>query len=203
MAVHQKVIQTERKIRSAFIYLAETKGVDRMTVSDITKYAKINRSTFYAHYQDKFAMIDHFENQILTDIQDLMKNNLTDTMTYQDLSSGKPQTYPVVDKIIQYIDREFNLIRVLLGPKGDGRLEERVKQVLTEIIDADLFRLKGEMGMTKQIPANFAHEIIVSGLMSIIKVWLSEGNPESPKEISEIIMKTRYMSPFDILGVEE
>ncbi len=39
--------------------------------------------------------------------------------------------------------------------------------------------------------------------MSIIKVWLLEGNPESPEEISKIIMKTRYMSPYDLLGIDE
>lgn len=203
MTVHQKVAQTEEKIRRAFIYLVETKGVDHITVSDITKYAKINRSTFYAHYQDKFAMVDHFENQILNDIRKIMKANLADTMQYQNVAVDKPQTYPVVDKIIQYINRNFDMIRALLGPKGDGQLEERVKLLLTKIIDADLFRLKGRTGMTTKIPDNFAHEIIVSGLMSIIKVWLAGGNPESPAIISDIIMKTRYMSPFDLLGINE
>lgn len=203
MATHQKIANTERKIKQAFIFLTESKGIDRMTVSDITKYANINRSTFYSHYQDKFMMVDHFENEILTHIKNLMKDNLADTMKYQDVSSGKPQTYPVVDKIIQYIASEFDMIRVLLGPNGDNRLEEKVKGLLTKIIDADLFRLKGEMGMTKQIPNNFSHEIIVSGLMSVIKVWLSEGNPDSPEEISDIIMKTRYMSPFQLLGIDD
>lgn len=148
-------------------------------------------------------MVDHFENEILAHIKNLMKDNLADTMKYQDVSSGKPHTYPVVDKIIQYIASEFDMIRVLLGSNGDNRLEEKVKELLTKIIDADLFRLKGEMRMTKQIPNNFSHEIIVSGLMSVIKVWLAEGNPDSPEEISDIIMKTRYMSPFQLLGIDE
>lgn len=39
--------------------------------------------------------------------------------------------------------------------------------------------------------------------MSVIKVWLAEGNPDSPEEISDIIMKTRYMSPFQLLGIDE
>ncbi|WP_243673985.1 TetR/AcrR family transcriptional regulator [Lentilactobacillus kisonensis] len=183
--------------------MAGVKDIDQIKISDITKYAKINRSTFYNHYQDKPGMVTHFENQILNDIRQLMKNNLADTMQYQDPSSGNPQTYPVVDKIIQYINQEFDLIRVLLGPNGDNRLEEKIKDLLTEIIDADLYRLKGTTKMTNQLPDNFAHEIIVSGLMSIIKVWLSEGNPESPSEISAIIMKTRYLSPYELLGIDE
>lgn len=204
MPIHQKkLFKPKKKIRSAFIYLAGVKDIDQIKISDITKYAKINRSTFYNHYQDKPGMVTHFENQILNDIRQLMKNNLADTMQYQDPSSGNPQTYPVVDKIIQYINQEFDLIRVLLGPNGDNRLEEKIKDLLTEIIDADLYRLKGTTKMTNQLPDNFAHEIIVSGLMSIIKVWLSEGNPESPSEISAIIMKTRYLSPYELLGIDE
>lgn len=162
-----------------------------------------HRSTFYAHYQDKDAMVDHFENQILTDIRGLMNDHLEETMKFQSISDHSFQTYPVVDQIIEYINHEFDLIRVLLGPKGDHHLEEKVESLLMEIIDADLFRLKGKMGMTREIPDNFAHKIIVSGLMSIIKVWLLEGNPESPEEISKIIMKTRYMSPYDLLGIDE
>lgn len=63
MTTHAKVTKTQQKIKEAFIYLIHTKGFERLTISDITKYAHINRSTFYAHYQDKFDLIQFFEQE--------------------------------------------------------------------------------------------------------------------------------------------
>ena len=45
MSVHQKIATTERKIKAAFIYLVNEKGLSHITVKDITEAANINRST--------------------------------------------------------------------------------------------------------------------------------------------------------------
>ncbi|MBZ2200211.1 MAG: TetR-like C-terminal domain-containing protein [Lentilactobacillus hilgardii] len=202
MSSNQKVVNTERKIKSAFIYLTETKGIKAMTVSDITKFARINRSTFYTHYRDKTAMVSDFEDQILTHIEKLVLDHSDEKIGYQDVSEGTPHVCAAVETVVDYLNQEFNMSRALLGPGGDSQLEVKIRKLLGRLIDRQLVEVKGQTGPTK-IPDNFAREIIVSGLMSIIKVWLTEGNPETPKEISTIIMKTRYLSPFDLLDVKK
>lgn len=46
MSVHQKIATTERKIKAAFIYLVNEKGLSHITVKDITEAANINRRHF-------------------------------------------------------------------------------------------------------------------------------------------------------------
>lgn len=61
--VHQedpRVIRTRLLIREAFRNLLQTKGFDSMTIKDISQKATINRATFYAHYEDKYALLDEF-----------------------------------------------------------------------------------------------------------------------------------------------
>lgn len=54
----------------------------------------------------------------------------------------------------------------------------------------------------KYLPHKYALEIMVSEFFAIIELWLSQTDPESPEKIIDIIMKSRYLSPFDILGLK-
>jgi AcrR family transcriptional regulator len=46
-------------LEQAFLELLEEKGFQSVTVQDITDRATVNRATFYAHFEDKYALFDH------------------------------------------------------------------------------------------------------------------------------------------------
>jgi AcrR family transcriptional regulator len=52
-----RVTRTRKLIQDAFIELANEKGFDAVSIKDISARATINRATFYAHYEDKFALL--------------------------------------------------------------------------------------------------------------------------------------------------
>ncbi|WP_125588842.1 TetR/AcrR family transcriptional regulator [Companilactobacillus jidongensis] len=196
----QRLTKTDEKIKKAFIELMKTKGFEHLTVSDVTTIAKINRSTFYAHYEDKYALEKHFEDTILNELSDQLNSNLDSTMKYQDISQGI-ESYPVIDTIIGYIESEFELIKVLMSSSGTT-FEKRVKNVLYQVVNHGLYLAKGNDEMVDQIPNDYAYEIVVSGILDTMKFWLFKDKPESKEVITDIIMKTRYLSPYDLLGVD-
>lgn len=51
--------RTNEHLKSALTKLIKEKGFHAVTVKDIVDYAAYNRSTFYAHYQDKFELAEH------------------------------------------------------------------------------------------------------------------------------------------------
>lgn len=53
-----RVKRTRDLLRGAFLELLAEKGFREMTVQDIADRATVNRATFYAHYTDKFALMD-------------------------------------------------------------------------------------------------------------------------------------------------
>lgn len=54
-----RVKRTRQLLMQAFMELLEQKrNVTSITVQDITAYATVNRSTFYAHFEDKFAFLE-------------------------------------------------------------------------------------------------------------------------------------------------
>ena len=48
-----RVIRTRQNIIQAFVDLANSEGIDAVTVQQIADWAMINRATFYAHFTDK------------------------------------------------------------------------------------------------------------------------------------------------------
>ena len=50
--------RTRQVLRQAFLEVAREKGVMTASIQEITERANVSRGTFYAHYADKYALID-------------------------------------------------------------------------------------------------------------------------------------------------
>ncbi|WP_405141350.1 TetR/AcrR family transcriptional regulator [Paenibacillus sp. FSL H7-0942] len=55
-----RVIRTRQLILDAFINQLNIKNFNSITIQNITEQATINRATFYAHFQDKYALLEAF-----------------------------------------------------------------------------------------------------------------------------------------------
>lgn len=78
-----RVKRTRKYLKDAFLELLTDKGFHTVTVQDITERAEVNRATFYAHFPDKYALLDYVvhhdfrqevENRMLNACQFSMEN---------------------------------------------------------------------------------------------------------------------------------
>jgi len=54
-----RVLRTRHLLENAFESLIGEKGFQAITVQDIAARAGVNRATFYAHFDDKYDLLDH------------------------------------------------------------------------------------------------------------------------------------------------
>ena len=54
-----RVKRTRSLLEEAFKDVLREKGFQAVTVQDITERAGVNRATFYAHFQDKYGLLDY------------------------------------------------------------------------------------------------------------------------------------------------
>ncbi|MDQ1408917.1 MAG: hypothetical protein QOJ41_652, partial [Acidobacteriaceae bacterium] len=52
-----RILRTRQLLQGALRNLFKQKEFDKISVQDITEAATVNRATFYAHYDDKFALL--------------------------------------------------------------------------------------------------------------------------------------------------
>ena len=62
---------SQEKIEKAFLELLQTKELSAITVSEIIKKTKLNRSTFYANYADLYALADAIREKLEPDVAQL------------------------------------------------------------------------------------------------------------------------------------
>lgn len=70
--VDPRIIRTRKLLVDAFIRLTLKKDFKDITIKDITDEATVNRATFYAHFQDKYDLVDIVITENV--IADVMKN---------------------------------------------------------------------------------------------------------------------------------
>lgn len=64
-------------IKKAFFELFKEVGFAKITVADICRRAKINRGTFYLHFEDKYALLDALIDDTLASAPPLEENAQT------------------------------------------------------------------------------------------------------------------------------
>jgi AcrR family transcriptional regulator len=69
-----RVRRTRGLILQSFESLLAEKNFENISVQDVTDKAQINRATFYAHFQDKYALLDHSINKLF--MQEIEKRTL-------------------------------------------------------------------------------------------------------------------------------
>jgi AcrR family transcriptional regulator len=74
-----RVKRTRQLLYQALFALWQEKGFRAITVQDITERATINRATFYAHFADKFALLD---SSIRERFQQVLTQSLPDTSVW-------------------------------------------------------------------------------------------------------------------------
>ena len=60
-----RIVKTKKVIREAFLELRAKNFLEKIKVRDICRQALINKSTFYNHYSDVFALSEELENEVL------------------------------------------------------------------------------------------------------------------------------------------
>ncbi|MGG3449363.1 TetR/AcrR family transcriptional regulator [Domibacillus aminovorans] len=63
-----RMTATKKLIEEAFTDLLRKKGIEKITIKNITERAKINRATFYAHYEDKYQLFDEMIKGAATEL---------------------------------------------------------------------------------------------------------------------------------------
>ncbi|UQS87301.1 TetR/AcrR family transcriptional regulator [Nicoliella spurrieriana] len=70
-----RVKRTIREIENSFIALVIDRGFQKVSVIQIAKQAEINPKTFYDHFQDKYDLAKHVENNFLNQYTEIIKSH--------------------------------------------------------------------------------------------------------------------------------
>ena len=65
-----RVVKTLESIDNSLLENLKTTPFNKITVDAVCKKARINRTTFYKHYSDKFELMDSYMTRVLTEFKE-------------------------------------------------------------------------------------------------------------------------------------
>ena len=65
-----RIVKTRKNIREAFLKLRSEFPLEKIKVTRLCELALINKTTFYKHYQDIYALSEEVENETILSIMD-------------------------------------------------------------------------------------------------------------------------------------
>lgn len=124
-----RVEKTESAIRDAFMELRARKPLEKIKVKELCEAARINKSTFYAHYQDVYALAYALEEDVIRKILDSLSS--MNVMEYWD----KPDQ--LNNELFSAFLEYEQVTRVLFYGRGKGQLADRIEEGLRARIDRE------------------------------------------------------------------
>ncbi|GEP85611.1 putative transcriptional regulator [Staphylococcus piscifermentans] len=170
----------KRKIFVNTIDLMEEYPIDEITIKMICAYSGINRSTFYAHFTDKYDLFEQIQAYHIS-------RNLQITNTlYQNFDQVKYnkakllQFFRIQFKYIYRYRRFFHAV-FISHPQKDFVIEmvhltyESYEKVMAKYTDMDYHM--------------YYIQYLIGGQLGVVFSWLRRNCEESPEEMARIMLR--------------
>lgn len=176
LADDQRTRLTKGLIRRAFTSLLEEKPIQRVAVTELCQRAGINRSTFYAHYDDVYDLRRQIEDDILGEFQKAFSPLLGDGEAA--LSPLETTTW-----FYRFLRENADVYPIALGENGD---KDFVLRLLS------LGREGCLRGYSRQFPGatprqlEYFYAFASNGHIGLLRQWMEEGMVTPAEEMARM-----------------
>ena len=169
----EQTARTRQGMIDAFWELAAKQGLDKVTISAITKKAHLNRGTFYAYFTDIGDLLAQAEDDIILDLRKQIEKSI---------SEGGFENYAVASrKMIDVFTRYNEKLFLLIGKNGDPTFIARVREIAAEVF-------RGLLQTANAIPyQDYVIAFATSALAGLLTYWHDNGRNISISELTAII----------------
>lgn len=174
----RRVKYTVTMLKDALVQSMQKEHISKISVKALCDLADVNRSTFYAHFQDQYDLLHYIEKEVIDKIKKHMEK--------EDFNDKRPISFQVLNRILEYVKENADLFKALLSDNCDPGIQREVMN-LSQIVSFQLNK-----GYDKRI-REYITIFGTTGCISILQKWLQDGMIESTTKISEIILQILYL----------
>lgn len=184
--VDRRVLYTKMFLRESLLALMREKPIAKITPTELCRHAKMNRNTFYAHYDSPEALLRSIEEELYQQVRRSLDRPLKNDSI----------SVLLVD-ICQAIYDNRDLCAVLFSEYGDKDFLCRIIHLAHDRTVAE-WRAAGVRDDEEQVEMLYCFS--VNGSVAVIQKWLWEGTKKSPGEIACLLERATY---FGLRGFQE
>lgn len=162
--VDRRIRRTKNIIKKTLLLLISEKKTARITVSELTERADINRKTFYNHYSDI--------NAVLTDLENELSEKILNHISEHDFARVFEHPETILNFIMEELNNNLEFYRLMLESEVHLVWFRQFKDKLTEAVRRSSLRDFFEQNPSMEIFLEF----ICTGLVAAVQNFI-----ESPR----------------------
>ena len=121
----KRIEKTKQAIKSAFMELRAKKSLEKITVKELCELAYINKSTFYSHYEDIYALSDAMEYDMVLEIISSIPRDL-------DYNFSNPEIF--TREVTLAFAKHMPQIKLMFSGKSQTHLATHLETIIKKII---------------------------------------------------------------------
>ena len=167
-----RVIKTKKILFEALVTLMEQKDFEKIKISDICDQALINRSTFYAHYEDKYDLLLAMINDLKNNLEHELKENKE-----EDISKNYFMEFLKI--LINHVDEKRETYNSILKNDKNGI----VMGFLIDVSYRDLTSRLKNNNLISIIPIDVITKFYIGGIVNVGIDWIKNKNKYIKEEL--------------------
>lgn len=176
-----RIIKTKKALYNALINLMKKKTFEEIKVSDICDEALINRSTFYAHFDDKYSllsnMLDNLKQQFISELNN-KENNINNSKEYY---------IEVIRIFLTHIEREKDTYLSIAINNRNSILTD----MIYDVIDNDVTHtLRHDESLESSvIPKTIISKFYIGAVVNVGMYWIYNIDKYTKEELIDYLIR--------------
>jgi AcrR family transcriptional regulator len=185
--MNQRERLTKLLLKQSLISLLKENNISQISVKELCSTAGINRSTFYLHYANAYELLEHVEQEIISN-----------TREYLEKIDASDSGVTYILAFLDYIKKNDDLFTVMLFKSNDGVLfPQRLLNEILMKIDNHL-----QLNVTENLKP-FTYAYLVNGSLAIIQEWIRQKFTISSHELAQLIFSLNDHSLIAFKSLDE
>ena len=166
--------KTRTAIQNALLSLMSVKPIEKITISELSELADVNRKTFYNHYSSL--------QDVLLELDEMYLDMLFSSDEINNPDSRFSDTYLFLDNIVTELTTHPDRTKLLFDSGVSTGLTQRLKESLRPYV-----REMSRNLSLSPVYLTYLLDYIVYGIAAILDEWVHSENQLSKAEMSAMI----------------
>ncbi len=188
-----RVRRTHRLLWEALMAELTERTFEEITVSDICERAMVHRTTFYKHYEDKYALLERGMRQMY-DVLVTQWHTPAPAPAPSNLRALPGNRHPPAyfTGLFEHVAQYQQFYKLMLCGDGVSRFQKLLKNYITEVAGARV----QEVVPTNQhfsVPPGMHVQFFAGAVLSLLAWWLENDMPLTPHQMAEYLLSRHHI----------
>lgn len=194
MSVEQgdlRVRRTHKLLWEALMAELTERPFEEITVKDICERAMVHRTTFYKHYEDKYALLEQGMRQMY---DALVAEAHAPPVTISG-DNLPPSVVRRFLRLFEHVAEHQQFYKLMLCGEGIGRFQKLIKNYIVEAAEAKVRELT-PANQRLAVPPVIHIQYVAGGVLSLAAWWLENDMPLSPLQMAHYLASMHGTSSY-------